>query len=199
MLKLISLHYHGFILMAILGFLLLPDACHLAWHHNENTKDEVIRLSPEQTHAGILLSSIKEFLPMSPEIIATTTGPGSFTSIRIQLAAAIGLKIGFEAKLFCPNTLNLLEWASNGSIPIIDSFRGDYFTKIGEDVMCITPAEIQILKQEKKTFCGDLGWMPENLASFLLRYYLSHKDPDSMNKPEPYYVRTPEYKTRTYT
>jgi tRNA A37 threonylcarbamoyladenosine modification protein TsaB len=187
-----------FILMAILGFLLLPDACQLAWHHNDEIKEKVLSLHSGQTHAGILLSQIKEFLPMSPEIIVTTTGPGSFTSIRVQLAAAIGLKIGYRAKLFCPNTLDLLEWASNGSIPVLDSFRGDYFTKLDGVVRCITTKEIDTLKREHKSFCGDLGWTPENLAIYLLKYYLSYKDPDILNKPEPYYVRTPEYKTRTY-
>lgn len=198
MLEFASIQYHVFILMAILGFLLLPNACQLAWCHNDEIKGQIVPLNLGQTHAGILLSLIKEFLPMSPEVIATTTGPGSFTSIRIQLAAAIGLKIGYEAKLFCPNTLDFLEWSSSGLIPVLDSFRGDYFTKIDGMVRCITAEEIDILKREGKSFCGDIGVAPENLAIYLLKYYLSNKDRHILNKPEPYYVRTPEYKTRTY-
>lgn len=182
--------------MAILGFLLSAGACQLAWHHNDEFSEEIIILKPEQTHAGVLISSIKEFLPGSPEVIATTTGPGSFTSIRIQLAAAIGLKIGYQAKLFCPNTLDLLEWASKGAIPAIDSFRGDYFTKVDDVVECNSTQEIEILKNAGKSFCGDIGWAPENLALYLLKYYLCYPDPENFCNPEPYYVRTPEYKTR---
>ncbi len=182
--------------MAILGFSLLAGACQLAWHHNGEFRERIITLKPEQTHAGILISSIKEFLPMPPEVITTTTGPGSFTSIRIQLAAAIGFKIGYQAKLFCPNTLDFLEWASNGAIPVIDSFRGDYFTKIDGIVKCVTTQEIEALKNTGKSFCGDIGWAPENSALYLLKYYLCYPDPENLCNPEPYYVRTPEYKTR---
>ena len=97
--------------MAILGFSLSTGVCQLAWHHEGEFKEHVALLEPVQTHAGILTSLIKDFLPMPPKVIATTTGPGSFTSIRIQLATAIGLKIGYETTLFCPNTLDLLQWA----------------------------------------------------------------------------------------
>lgn len=182
--------------MAILSFLLTSDACQLAWWHNNETKEQKFTLEPGQTHAVVLLPLIKKFLPMAPDVIATTTGPGSFTSIRIQLAAAIGLKMGYQAKLFCPNTLDLLEWASNGAVPVLNSFRGDYFTKIEGVTKCITISEIDVLKNRGKTFCGDLGFSPENLAVSLLKYYLSCDMPDNLDIPEPYYVRTPEYKTR---
>ena len=113
--------------MAILGFSLSTGVCQLAWHHDGVFKEQVTVLESGQTHAGILTCLIKDFLPMPPKVVATTTGPGSFTSIRIQLATAIGLKIGYGATLFCPNTLDLLQWAFDGAIPVIDSFRGDYF------------------------------------------------------------------------
>jgi tRNA A37 threonylcarbamoyladenosine modification protein TsaB len=80
--------------MAILGFSLSTGVCQLAWHHDGLFKEQVTELDSGQTHAGILTCLIKDFLPMPPKVVATTTGPGSFTSIRIQLATAIGLKIG---------------------------------------------------------------------------------------------------------
>ncbi len=182
--------------MTILGFSLSAGACQLAWHHEGEFKEQITYLEPGQTHAGILISLIKDFLPMPPTVVATTTGPGSFTSIRIQLATAIGLKIGYGSQLFCPNTLDLLQWAFDGAIPTIDSFRGDYFTKIDNTVTCITAQELNTLKNQGKTICGDVGQAPGNLAVHLLRYYLSHQNPESLKNPEPYYVRTPEYKTR---
>ena len=182
--------------MAILGFSLSTGICQLAWHHDGEFKEQVTALEPGQTHAGILTSLVKQFLPMRPEVIATTTGPGSFTSIRIQLATAIGLKIGYGATLFCPNTLDLLQWAFDGAIPVINSFRGDYFTKIDDTVNCITEQELNILQSQGKSICGDLGEAPKNLALHLLQYYLFLSNPESLSTPEPYYVRTPEYKTR---
>lgn len=192
-----SIQYHVFILMAILGFILSTSSCQLAWYDGRTFKNQVIILGPGQTHAGTLTTLIKEFLPMAPKIIATTTGPGSFTSIRIQLATAIGLKIGYDAQLFCPNTLDLLQWTFEGAIPVINSFRGDYFTKVGNLVTCITEQELNDLKSQNKSICGDVGKISENLSLDLLRYYLACPEPEKLNKPEPYYVRTPEYKTRT--
>ena len=86
--------------MAILGFSLSTGVCQLAWHHEGEFKEHIAILEPGQTHAGILTALIKDFLPMPPKVVATTTGPGSFTSIRIQLATAIGLKIGYGSALF---------------------------------------------------------------------------------------------------
>ncbi len=182
--------------MAILGFSLSTGVCQLAWHHDGLFKEQVTELDSGQTHAGILTCLIKDFLPMPPKVVATTTGPGSFTSIRIQLATAIGLKIGYGATLFCPNTLDLLQWAFDGAIPAIDSFRGDYFTKIDNVVGCATEQELNVLKTQGKSICGDMGQAPKNLALHLLQYYLVHPNPESLGTPEPYYVRTPEYKTR---
>lgn len=182
--------------MAILGFSLSTGVCQLAWHHDGEFKEQVTTLEPGQTHAGILTCLIKNFLPMAPTIIATTTGPGSFTSIRIQLATAIGLKIGYGSKLFCPNTLDILQWAFDGTIPAIDSFRGDYFTKIDDTVTCITAQELDALKDQGKQICGDIGQIPKNIATNLIQHYLSHPNPENLKNPEPYYVRTPEYKTR---
>jgi tRNA A37 threonylcarbamoyladenosine modification protein TsaB len=182
--------------MAILGFSLSTGFCQLAWHHHGEFKEQVTALEHGQTHAGFLVPLIKDFLPMPPTVVATTTGPGSFTSIRIQLATGIGLKIGYSAQLFCPNTLDLLQWAFNGAIPVIDSFRGDYFAKINDTVTCITVQELDVLKEQGKTICGDIGQTPQNIATNLIQYYLSHPDAERLKNPEPYYVRTPEYKTR---
>ena len=125
---------------------------------------------------------------------------GSFTSIKIQLATAIGLKIGYGAELFCPNTLDILEYASGVAIPCIDSFRGVYFVKIDGMVTCKidqNESELRILEFQGKKLCGDLGQPPKNLALNLVKYYLANPQLKNLNKPDPYYVRTPEYKTRT--
>lgn len=182
--------------MAILGIALTSTSCHLAWHHEDEFNTHVVPMTLGQTHAGILVPLIKKFLTMKPTVVATTTGPGSFTSIRIQLATAIGLKIGYGAQLFCPNTLDLLEASFKGSIPVIDSFRGDYFTKFQSNIGCLTLEELEILKKQGKKFCGDIGKIPENIAELLVKFYLSHPSPKDVCNPEPMYVRTPDYKTR---
>jgi tRNA A37 threonylcarbamoyladenosine modification protein TsaB len=177
--------------MAIIGFYLSPGSCQLAWHCEGKFAEQVYLLETGQTHAGVLAKLINKFLPQPPEVIATTTGPGSFTSIRIQLATAIGLRIGYGAELFCPNTLDVLDHAGEGAIPCIDSFRGDYFVKINDLVTCLTEDALQ-----GQQLCGDLGQAPKNLAADLVKYYLAKPHLKNLNQPDPYYVRTPEYKTR---
>ena len=196
MLKFAKILYHVFISMAIIGFYLSPSSCHLACHSGEQFFEENYLLEPGQTHAGILISLINKYLTTPPKIIATTTGPGSFTSIRIQLATTIGLKIGYGAKLFCPNTLDVWEHAYDGAIPCIDSFRGDYFVKIKYNLACKNEEELRILESQGAKLCGDLGESPKNLATNLIDYYLKNLHLKNTNNPEPYYVRTPEYKTR---
>ncbi len=128
-----------------------------------------------------------------PKIIATTTGPGSFTSIRVQLATAIGFKVGYEADLFCPNTLEVLLEANPRHIPALDSFRGDFFCLINNEVKCMTKAE---LDEFNIPLCGDLGIPCKNLPEFLINYYHQHQTPELLSNPAPFYVRTPEYKKR---
>ena len=152
-------------------------------------------LESGQTHAGVLVAFLKDVLKQnSPTIVATTTGPGSFTSIRVQLAAAIGFKMGYEADLFCPNTLEVLLNAYPNHIPVLDSFRGDFFCLVNNAVTCLTKAQLETLNQP---LCGDLGKPCKNLPEYLIHYYRQHKNPFELSKPAPFYVRTTEYKKRS--
>lgn len=132
-------------------------------------------------------------MPQNPAVIATTSGPGSFTSVRIQLATTIGLKLGFSAATFCPTTFDVLSSAYPGHIPAIDSFRGDYFCKVDSSVKNLNKEDLNKLD---KPLCGDLGIRPDNMAALILDYYNKCIDKGQHSAPAPSYIHTPKYTTR---
>jgi len=70
------------------------------------------------------------FSPADLERIVCGTGPGSFTGIRIGLAAARGLALALALPLAGVSTLNALREGAPGSLPMIDGSRKEIFTLI---------------------------------------------------------------------
>lgn len=195
MVKFVPPPYHGRIHISILAFTLNPTSCFAAWSDDsKNVSQHELILENGQTHAGVLVPFLNSVMDKrAPKIIATTTGPGSFTSIRVQLATAIGFKMGYKATLFCPNTLEVLAHSYPNHIPTLDSFRGDFFCLMNNKIKCLTKEELENLNI---SLCGDLGTPCPNIPKLLIKYYQQHLNPQTLSKPVPFYVRTPEYKKR---
>jgi tRNA threonylcarbamoyl adenosine modification protein YeaZ len=69
--------------------------------------------------------------------IAVGTGPGSFTGLRIGLAAARGLAAALDLPLAGVSTLAALAEGAPGAVPVIDAGRREVFTLVdGEPVVC---------------------------------------------------------------
>ncbi len=68
----------------------------------------------ERGHAEALMPMVAEVLaeagitPAALDVIAATTGPGSFTGVRIAIAAARGLALVTDAKLFGADSLSVM-------------------------------------------------------------------------------------------
>jgi tRNA threonylcarbamoyladenosine biosynthesis protein TsaB len=81
------------------------------------------------------------------------TGPGSFTSMRMGLAAARALAFALDLKLAGVSTLDVLAAGAPGAQPIIDAGRREVFTVVGGIPMAISPNELRL---EPGTTCvGD--------------------------------------------
>ncbi|MDP1751539.1 MAG: tRNA (adenosine(37)-N6)-threonylcarbamoyltransferase complex dimerization subunit type 1 TsaB [Reyranella sp.] len=120
-----------------LGVAVVRDGTGLASLREEG-RDQAVRLLPAVAStlrdAGVARQELS--------LIAVTIGPGSFTGVRIGLAAARGLAVGLGVPLAGVSTTSVLiaQAARRASarkrlaIAAIDSHLGDWFCAIGEDM-----------------------------------------------------------------
>ena len=131
-----------------------------------------INLAVKVGHAGMILPVIDEVLSKSSmnkddiTLIATGTGPGSFTGLRIGIATAKGLAKAIGCPLAGIPTLDIIARGALPSsmqiMPIIDAKKGEVFcalyNKDGSrltDFMNLRPEGIAALVREDTLFVGN--------------------------------------------
>jgi tRNA threonylcarbamoyladenosine biosynthesis protein TsaB len=91
--------------------------------HSEMLSDELCRLIGSQ---DIKLNDI--------ELLAVTTGPGSFTGLRVGIAFAKGLTAGLKLKTIPLNTLDAMAFSLNTDVqhlsPMIDAKKKEIYTAL---------------------------------------------------------------------
>jgi tRNA threonylcarbamoyladenosine biosynthesis protein TsaB len=75
--------------------------------------------------------------------LAIGIGPGSFTGVRIGLAAARGLALSLDLQGAGVSTLAALAAGAPGALPVIDARRKEVFTLVDGEPAVLTPQEVR--------------------------------------------------------
>jgi tRNA threonylcarbamoyl adenosine modification protein YeaZ len=91
--------------------------------------------------------------PADLDLLAVGVGPGSFTGVRIGLAAARGLALALEVPVAGVSTLDALAAAAPGAVPVVDARRGEIFTIVSGEPRCMAPEDLEV--ERDRTYVGD--------------------------------------------
>lgn len=150
-----------------LGVAVVRDGACLASLREEG-RDQAARLLPAV--ASVLRDSGQNRSELS--LIAVTVGPGSFTGVRVGLAAARGLAVGLGVPLAGLVTTSVLKTQAATRdrlvVAAIDSRLGDWFCAIGEEAapFAVTASELaERLRGRASVIVGpDIGPLVAQLA-----------------------------------
>jgi tRNA threonylcarbamoyladenosine biosynthesis protein TsaB len=82
--------------------------------------------------------------PSDLDRLAIGLGPGSFTGVRIGLAAARGLALSLDLPGSGVSTLDALAAGAPGALPVIDAKRREIFTLVGGEPRVFAPHELPL-------------------------------------------------------
>lgn len=116
-------------------------------------------LGERSSRAVRVLADAEELLeqagaePRELSRVVAGTGPGSFTGVRIGLAAARGLAFALDLRLAGVSTLDALAAGAPGALPVVDAGRREVFTLVDGAPAAVAPDSLQL---EPGTTCvGD--------------------------------------------
>jgi tRNA threonylcarbamoyl adenosine modification protein YeaZ len=107
-------------------------------------------LAERRSRAQTLLEDVDALLrqggahPRDLGGLAVGIGPGSFTGVRIGLAAARGLALSLDLPGAGVSTLDALAAGAPGALPVIDARRREIFTVVDGERVVLAPDELAL-------------------------------------------------------
>jgi tRNA threonylcarbamoyladenosine biosynthesis protein TsaB len=80
--------------------------------------------------------------PQRLDAVVVGVGPGSFTGVRMGIAAARGMALALDVPLAGVSTLAALAAGAPGAIPVVDARRREVFALIEGELRCLAPDDV---------------------------------------------------------
>jgi len=87
------------------------------------------------------------------QCVGVVHGPGSFTGVRVGLAAAKGLCEAVGAKLIAVSRLEVL--ADEDALVVLDAGRDEFYLRDGDDERLVTREELMAASQQREVVTAD--------------------------------------------
>ncbi len=138
--------------MLILSFDTATSVATTALLRDEDVLGEAVTVPVKVLEAADELLRAAGAEPGDLEALVVGVGPGSFTGVRMGLAAARGLAFALDVDVAGVSTLAALAEGAPGAIPVIDAKRREVFVLHGDEAIALPAAAFDA---PGKTCVGD--------------------------------------------